>query len=76
MPKDAKLTFTIDPNTYKLGVSGTKDSEFARLLEEALNSANNAKQLFAHIIKSRSDDSIQFTQKNMTNITLSVRFKM
>ncbi|AVK85635.1 DUF4885 domain-containing protein [Lysinibacillus sp. B2A1] len=70
MPKDAKLTFTIDPNTYKLGVSGTKDSDFARLLEEALNSENNAKQLFAHIIKSRSDDSTQFTQKKYDKYNL------
>ncbi|GLC87130.1 DUF4885 domain-containing protein [Lysinibacillus piscis] len=70
IPKDAKLTFTIDPNTYKVGISGTEDSELARMLEEALNSANNAKQLFAHIIKSRSDDSTQFTQKKYDKYNL------
>jgi len=50
IPKDTKLTFTIDPNNYKLTVSGTDDIVLSGQLEEALNTANNAKELFVHIM--------------------------
>lgn len=70
IPKDTKLIFTIDPNTHKLSVSGTDDSELTRLIEEALNSENNAKELFAHIIRSRSHDNTQFTPEKYDKYNL------
>jgi len=70
VPDGVKLTFTIDPNTYKLTVSGTDDTELIRLIEEALNSANNAKELFIHIIKSRSHDNTQFTPEKYDKYNL------
>ena len=51
IPDSMKLTFTIDPNNYKLTVSGTDDTELTALLEKALNSAGNSKALFVHIIR-------------------------
>lgn len=70
IPDNMKLTFTINPNTYKLSVSGTDDTELTRLIEEALNSENNAKELFAHIIRSRSHDNTQFTPEKYDKYNL------
>ncbi|XQY91895.1 DUF4885 family protein [Metabacillus sp. HB246100] len=70
IPDNMKLTFTIDPNTHKLSVSGTDDTELTRLIEEALNSENNAKELFAHIIRSRSHDNTQFTSEKYDKYNL------
>lgn len=63
IPNGTKLTFTIDPNNFKLTVSGTEDKNLINQLEEVLNSAHNSKELFLHIIQSRSDDSTQFTRE-------------
>ena len=56
IPQDTKLSFTIDPNTLKATVSGTTDSALAKSVEDVINTADNAKQLFLHIMSSRSDD--------------------
>ncbi|MDU0813617.1 DUF4885 family protein [Bacillus siamensis] len=61
IPEDANLTFTISPIDYLLKVSGTDDKELTQQIEAVLNSGENSKELFAHIIRSRSDDSSQFT---------------
>ncbi len=61
MPEGANLTFTISPIDYLLKVSGTDDKELTQQIEAVLNSGENSKELFAHIIRSRSDDSSQFT---------------
>ncbi|AME06594.1 DUF4885 domain-containing protein [Bacillus siamensis] len=61
IPEDANLTFTISPIDYLLKVSGTDDQELTQQIEAVLNSGENSKELFAHIIRSRSDDSSQFT---------------
>ncbi|HZK84500.1 MAG TPA: DUF4885 family protein [Desulfosporosinus sp.] len=63
IPNDTLLTFTIDPNNYKLTVSGTDDIELSRQLEQALNTADNVKELFVHIIQSRSYNNTQFTRE-------------
>ncbi|MGD8190518.1 DUF4885 family protein [Brevibacillus ginsengisoli] len=70
IPNDLKLTFTINPNNYKLTVTGTDDAELTRLLEDALNSAQNANELFIHIIQSRSHDSNQFTNEKYDKYNL------
>ncbi len=70
IPDGMKLAFTIDPNSYKLTVSGTDDNELIKRLEEALNTANNAKELFVHIIQSRSHDSTQFTPQKYDKYNL------
>lgn len=61
IPEGANLTFTISPIDYLLKVSGTDDKELTQQIEAVLNSGENSKELFAHIIRSRSDDSSQFT---------------
>ncbi|WP_045926338.1 DUF4885 family protein [Bacillus siamensis] len=61
IPEGANLTFTISPIDYLLKVSGTDDQELTQQIEAVLNSGENSKELFAHIIRSRSDDSSQFT---------------
>ncbi len=70
IPDNMKLMFTIDPNDYKLTVSGTDDMEFVRMLEAALNTDNNSKELFMHIIQSRSHDSAQFTPEKYDKYNL------
>ena len=42
-------------------MSGIDDKELTQQIEAVLNSGENSKELFAHIIRSRSDDSSQFT---------------
>ncbi|MEC3656339.1 DUF4885 family protein [Bacillus siamensis] len=61
IPEGANLTFTISPIDYLLKVSGTDDKELTQQIEAVLNSGENSKELFAHIIGSWSDDSSQFT---------------
>lgn len=55
IPQDTKLSFTIDPNTLKATVTGTEDKALAKSIEDVINTADNAKQLFLHIVSSRSD---------------------
>ncbi|PWE20787.1 DUF4885 family protein [Aliarcobacter skirrowii] len=65
IPKDTNISFTIDPYDYKVSVSGIEDKSLASLLEDALNTGNNSRELFSHISLSRSsyiDDSIQFSK--------------
>jgi hypothetical protein len=57
IPENLKLMFLIDPNTYRLSVGGTNDTDLASRIEDILNLANNTKALFGHIIRSCSDDS-------------------
>ena len=60
IPQDTKLSFTIDPNSLKATVSGTDDETLAKSVEDVINTADNAKQLFLHIVSSVSDDSTQY----------------
>ncbi|MDY0180123.1 DUF4885 family protein [Aliarcobacter skirrowii] len=65
IPKDTNISFTIEPYDYKVSVSGIEDKSLASLLEDALNTGNNSKELFRHISLSRSsyiDDSTQFSK--------------
>ncbi len=48
------MTFTIDPLNYKLKVSGVDDKGIADNIEEILNTDNNSRELFYHIMKSNS----------------------
>ena len=52
IPQDTKLSFTIDPNTLKATVSGTDDKTLAKSVEDVINTANNATELFYHITSS------------------------
>ncbi len=70
IPSDMKLTFTIDPNNYKLTVSGTDNDELTGLLEEAQNSADNSRELFVHIIQSSSYNNTQFTPQKYEKYNL------
>lgn len=64
IPQDTKLSFTIDPNTLKATVTGTEDKALAKSIEDVINTADNAKQLFLHIVSSRSDDSSQYNAES------------
>ena len=52
IPKDTKLTFTIDPYDYKVNVSGSDDKNLTSLIEDVINTADNSKALFNHIYQS------------------------
>ncbi|ADL51138.1 DUF4885 domain-containing protein [Clostridium cellulovorans] len=75
IPDNLKLTFKIDPYTYNLAVSGTEDSNLINTIEQLLNSGDNSKELFLHIIKSRSDDSEQCTQEKLEKYRLNLEIK-
>ncbi|RFU63594.1 DUF4885 domain-containing protein [Bacillus sp. V59.32b] len=64
------MIFTIDPNNFMLTVGGTEDKGLIGQLEEVLNSARNSRELFVHIIQSRSDDCTQFTRDKYDKYTL------
>lgn len=75
IPQDTKLSFTIDPNTLKAIVSGTDDTALAKSVEDVINTADNAKQLFLHIISSRSDDSTQYNGASDSKFNLTQNIK-
>ncbi|MBG9911707.1 cation efflux system [Bacillus xiamenensis] len=75
IPKNANLTFTIDPNHFKLVVSGTTDETLVKQIEDILNTSNNTRELFFHIMKSRNDDSTQFTPDSLAKFHLVNQIK-
>ncbi|MFS0656495.1 DUF4885 family protein [Bacillus sp. 179-C3.3 HS] len=76
IPKNTNLTFTIDPNNFKLVVSGSKDESLIKQIEDILNSNNNnTRELFFHIMKNRSDDSNQFTADTLAKFRLVNQIK-
>lgn len=52
IPSNLRLAFTIEPNTFKLTVSGTDDKELISMVELVLNEGDNASELYKHIFKS------------------------
>ena len=75
IPQDTKLTFTIDPNTLKTTVTGSDDETLTKSIEDAINTADNTKQLFYHIISSVSDDSTQYNGSSDTKFGLTQNIK-
>jgi hypothetical protein len=63
IPQGTELTFTITPIDYKLQVSGTGDQALIEQIEQVLQSGDNSKELFLHIMKSLSGDSTQFSEE-------------
>ncbi|PTA82198.1 DUF4885 domain-containing protein [Bacillus sp. Nf3] len=75
IPKNTNLTFIIDPNNFKLVVSGSKDESLMKQIEDLLNTTNNTRELFFHIMKSRNDDSTQFTPDSLAKFHLVNQIK-
>ncbi|AXX90559.1 hypothetical protein CKA55_12135 [Arcobacter suis] len=75
IPQDTKLSFTIDPNTLKATVIGTDDETLAKSIEDVINTADNAKQLFLHISSSISDDSSQYNAESSSKYGLVQNIK-
>ena len=75
IPQDTKLSFTIDPNTLKATVSGSDDETLTKSVEDVINTADNAKQLFLHIVSSRSDDSTQYSGASDSKFNLTQNIK-
>ncbi|MDO3661134.1 DUF4885 domain-containing protein [Bacillus sp. C28GYM-DRY-1] len=63
IPQGTELTFTITPVDYKVQVSGTDDQALIEQIEQVLQSGDNSKELFLHIMKSLSSDSAQFSEE-------------
>ena len=61
IPKDTVLTISITPIDYKVKVSGTDDEELINQIEKLLETGENSKELFLHIMKSLSSDSAQYS---------------
>lgn len=62
IPEDAKLTFTIDPYTHTVKVSGIEDNKLIKSLEAVMNK-NNSEELFLHIRKSEWGYNSQMTSE-------------
>lgn len=75
IPDNLRLTFKIDPYTYHLTASGTEDSSLINKIEQLLNSGDNSKELFLHIIKSKFNDSEQCTQEKLEKYRLNLEIK-
>ncbi|AXI00554.1 DUF4885 domain-containing protein [Sporosarcina sp. PTS2304] len=75
IPLNTNLRFTIDPDNFKLTVNRSEDETLVSQLENLLNTNNNARELFFHIMKSRSDDSTQFTPKSLEKFRLVNQIK-
>ncbi len=75
IPQDTKLTFTIDPNTLKATITGSDDETLNKSIEDVINTADNAKQLFLHISSSRSDDSTQYNGASSSKFNLTQNIK-
>ncbi|MEQ6077374.1 DUF4885 domain-containing protein [Bacillus subtilis] len=63
IPEGTELTFTITPIDYQVRVSGTDDQDLIKQIEQVLQSGDNSKELFLHIVKSQSSDSAQFSEE-------------
>lgn len=63
IPQGTRLTFTITPIDYKVQVRGTDDEALIEQIEQVLQSGDNSKELFLHIMKSLSSDSAQFSEE-------------
>lgn len=63
IPKDEKLTFSIEPFSYKISVEGTDDKDLKSSLENALNVGENGKELFFHIYRTLDTNSPQRTDE-------------
>lgn len=70
IPKDTNLTFTLDPYDYKVTVSGIDDKNLSSLIEDALNTASNSKELFSHIYNSTLDNNSQVSKEKSDKKTL------
>ncbi|WP_144493272.1 DUF4885 family protein [Bacillus pumilus] len=75
IPKNTNFTFTIDPNHFKLVVGGSTDESLTKEIEDLLNTSNNTRELFFHIMKSRNDDSTQFTPDTLAKFHLVNQIK-
>ncbi|MCY7538225.1 DUF4885 family protein [Bacillus pumilus] len=75
IPENTNLTFTIDPNHFKLVVGGSKDESLVKQIEDLLNTTNNTRELFFHIMKSRNEDSTQFTPDSLAKFHLVNQIK-
>lgn len=75
IPNNTNLRFTIDPTNFKLTVSGSNDKLLINQLENILNTDNNARELFFHTMKSRSDNSSQFTPDKLEKFRLINQLK-
>lgn len=63
IPQGTELTFTITPIDYKVQVRGTDDEALIEQIEQVLQSGDNSKELFLHIMKSLSSDSAQLSEE-------------
>ena len=68
LSKQADLTFSIDPYTYQLTVSGNADTDTLSQIEKLLNEGDNAKNIWTHawICMHDSDNEIVNSQANRT----------
>lgn len=61
VPKGVRLRFNIEPNDYRLTVSGTDDMDLKQRIEAVLNKKENSQNLFLHILNVNDETSSQIT---------------
>lgn len=75
VPHDVTLRFTIEPKEYKLTVSGTEDEELKKNIERILNTDDNAKNIFMHMINIQDDNAGQFSEKKLSKYYMNKTVK-
>lgn len=73
VPEGAELSFSIDPYSYDLTVSGIEDKELKEKIKDLLNSGDNSKELYLHIAllsQSNVTKSTQFTKDGFRKYNL------
>ncbi|OZI11817.1 DUF4885 domain-containing protein [Bacillaceae bacterium SAS-127] len=65
VPDDANLAFTINPNDFRVTVTGSKNAQLLQQIEQVLNDHSNGRELFLHVFQSNHYKSTQMTPEAM-----------
>jgi len=64
IPADTKLSFTVDPYSSKVTVSGTDDTKLINSIEAVMDEENGS-ELFAHIKQTKWETNSQYTSEKI-----------
>ncbi len=64
IPADTKLSFTVDPYSGKVTVSGTDDTQLINSIEAVMDEKNGS-ELFAHIKQTKWETNSQYTKEKI-----------
>lgn len=63
IPNDETLTFSINPNDFRITVTGSNNIQLMQQIEQVLNDGTNGEELFYHVFQSCNSNSEQMNQE-------------